>query len=313
MSGLEARVLTLVGDVGGLLEIEEFRDGLFVALREAVACDYVSLNQVAPTPEDNWSIVDPPMPAYDHETFYRLALQNPLAERFLRTRDGRPLRLSDVATREAFHATDLYVEFYAPIGVEHQIAFSLPSDGEHILAIALSRHEPDFTDDERDVLGLARPHLIQAYRNVLQFSSTRDLGPETDATGPPARRSRRRSRSLMLAVVLGQVDRSLDDPDLSPAGVAERVGISTRYLHRLFADNGPSFSRWVLSRRLERCHDDLVDPALEQWTIAQIAHRHGFRDPSYMARAFRVRYGASPRQLRQPQPPAQRAALGRAG
>ena len=240
------------------------------------------------------------MPAHDHETFYRLAMQNPLAERFLRTRDGRPLRLSDVATREAFHATDLYVEFYAPIGVEHQIAFSLPSDDRHILAIALSRREHDFTDHERDVLGLARPHLIQAYRNVLQFSSAPHVGHEFATTGPGVRRRRRRSRSLMLAVVLGQVERSLEDPDLNPARIAQRAGISTRYLHRLFTEQGPSFGRWVLARRLERCREDLIDPALGQWTIAQIAHRHGFRDPSYMARAFRARYGASPRQLRQP-------------
>ena len=226
MSGLEARVLTLVGEVGGLLDVDEFRDGLFVALREAIACDYISLNQVAPTPQDNWSVVDPPMGADDHETFYRLASQNPLAERFLRTRDGRPLRLSDVATREAFHATDLYVEFYAAIGVEHQIAFSLPSDDQHILAIALSRCEHDFTDDERDVLGLARPHLIQAYRNVLHVAGRQTPAPP--ATQAPDQHS---LQALDLTPTQARVLR-LIAMGRSAAQIAEELGIATRTVHK---------------------------------------------------------------------------------
>jgi len=85
-----ARVLELVGDVSGLLDPDEFCDGLFAALQAALPSDYVSLNQVASEPERNWSIVEPPLSDEHHATFYRLALQNPLAERFLRTRDGRP-------------------------------------------------------------------------------------------------------------------------------------------------------------------------------------------------------------------------------
>src|SRR5664279_3725204 len=164
MTELHARVLNLVGDVSALLDLPEFRDGLLAALRAELPCDYISLNQVAPEPEQNWSVVQPPLSASHHDTFYRLALQNPLAERFLRTRDGRPFRFSDVTTTERFHATGLYRELYVQLRIEHQIAFALPSDGHHVLAIALSRCERDFTDFERDLLAVARPHLIQAYR-----------------------------------------------------------------------------------------------------------------------------------------------------
>jgi hypothetical protein len=44
VGGTEARVLALLGEVSGLLDIEEFRDGLLSALRSEVACNYVSLN-----------------------------------------------------------------------------------------------------------------------------------------------------------------------------------------------------------------------------------------------------------------------------
>lgn len=123
--------------MSGLLDPNEFCDGLFAALQAALPSDYVSLNQVASEPERNWSIVEPPLSDEHHATFYRLALQNPLAERFLRTRDGRPLRLSDIVTPAQFHATDIYREFYGPLQIEHQIAFALPSDDQHILAIAV--------------------------------------------------------------------------------------------------------------------------------------------------------------------------------
>jgi DNA-binding CsgD family transcriptional regulator len=167
---LHARVLDLVGEVSGLLELEELRDGLLEVLRTAVPSDYVSLNQVGPDPDQNWSICEPPMPSQSYEVFYRLAHQNPLAEMHLRTRDGRPYRLSDVVTPAQFHQTDLYREFYAPIGVEYQMSFMLPSTREEILAIALSRREADFSDEERELLAVARPHLIQIYRNALQHS-----------------------------------------------------------------------------------------------------------------------------------------------
>jgi AraC family transcriptional regulator, positive regulator of tynA and feaB len=106
------------------------------------------------------------------------------------------------------------------------------------------------------------------------------------------------NRALLLQAALDEVERSLGDPGLSPARVAERVGISTRYLHRLFADRGTSFGRWVLARRLERCYRDLAEPARRHWTVGDLARRRGFLDPSYFARAFRARYGLSPTELR---------------
>jgi DNA-binding CsgD family transcriptional regulator len=187
MGEIPARVLSLVGEIGGLLDIDELRDGLLSALRAELPCDYISINQVAADPQQCWSIVAPALPARQHERFRHLALQNPLAEHHMRTRDGRPLRLSDVATRAELHATELYREVYAPLGIEHQIAFTLPSAGGQILAIVLSRREDDFSEAERELLALARPHLIQAYRNALYVSrrpapaAPSRLGPDEDA------------------------------------------------------------------------------------------------------------------------------------
>lgn len=99
-------------------------------------------------------------------------------------------------------------------------------------------------------------------------------------------------------LALDEVERSLDDPGLSPAIVADRVGVSTRYLHRLFENRGQSFGRHLLARRLDRCRAALTDPELADLTVGEISWRNGFTDPSYLARAYRRRYGVSPTQDR---------------
>jgi AraC family transcriptional regulator, positive regulator of tynA and feaB len=102
------------------------------------------------------------------------------------------------------------------------------------------------------------------------------------------------SRAALTQAALDEVERSLGDPDLTPAVVAGRIGISTRYLHQLFTARGASFGRRLAARRLERCRGDLADPAFADWTIGEIGWRNGFTDPSYLARAFRRAYGVSP-------------------
>jgi DNA-binding CsgD family transcriptional regulator len=167
---VERQVLGLVGDVYGLLEIEEFRTGLLSALREAVPSDWVSLNEVGSTPAEIFSIVEPPLEERWHDVWAKHGLQNPLVVHFSKTRDGRPFRFSDVVSQAELHKLDLYREFYGPIGLQHQIAFTLPARSEQILGVALSRCDRDFSDGERELLQLARPHLIQAYNNAVHHS-----------------------------------------------------------------------------------------------------------------------------------------------
>jgi AraC family transcriptional activator of tynA and feaB len=113
-----------------------------------------------------------------------------------------------------------------------------------------------------------------------------------------------RTVGLLRQAALDEVERSLADPGLAPAQIAGRLNISTRYLHRLFSDNGPSFGRWVLQRRLERAHRDLLDPRRAHWTIADIARACGFSDPGHFSRAYRAHFGISPSKARRTSAPA---------
>jgi DNA-binding CsgD family transcriptional regulator len=217
--GLEKQVLGVVGDVMGLLELEELCAGLMATLRRAIPSDYSAINEVPADLPRTVSLTDPPVPIEYHETFARLALQNPIAAHFMSSRDGRATRFSDLISAHELHALEIYAELYHPLGVEHQIAFSLPSPSERVLGVTLSRSRRDFSDRERDVLNLARPYLIQAYRNALahslpEFRST----PSLAATRLEALGLTPRQAEVVRLVAMGHSDQD----------TAEALGISAR-------------------------------------------------------------------------------------
>ena len=130
-------MLAVVGEVMGLLELEELCQGLLFALREAVPSDYCAMNEVPAEAPTAVSLTDPPVSPDLHVAFARYGPQNPLVQHFQRTRDGRPMRLSDVTTRRELHELELYREIYKPMGVEYQLAFTLPSLSDRVLGVAL--------------------------------------------------------------------------------------------------------------------------------------------------------------------------------
>jgi DNA-binding CsgD family transcriptional regulator len=181
---MESQVLRLVGDLMGLTTLEELRPGLVDALYREVRTDWVSLNDVGPDPASVVTVMRPDAaPAGLFERWAALAYENPLVQAIGRDGDGRARRFSDVCTRAELQATALYREVYVPLGVEFQIAFTLPADPGRIVGVALSRADSDFTDDERDLLNLARPYVIQAYRNAIDHDRLR-AAPAERMRGP---------------------------------------------------------------------------------------------------------------------------------
>lgn len=89
----------------------------------------------------------------------------------------------------------------------------------------------------------------------------------------------------------------LGDPALTVADLAREVGMSLRQLHRVFEDTGTTPSRWLWSQRLERCRADIATRPGS--SVSDIAFRWGFSDAAHFSRAFRRRFGMSPRQWRQ--------------
>jgi AraC-like DNA-binding protein len=90
------------------------------------------------------------------------------------------------------------------------------------------------------------------------------------------------------------VRQNFRDPCLSAASVAGAFGISERYVHKLFAKAGQTFSEYVCAIRLEQCALALGDAAWRSRSIADIAYEAGFSDLSYFNRRFKSRFGDTP-------------------
>jgi AraC-like DNA-binding protein len=75
--------------------------------------------------------------------------------------------------------------------------------------------------------------------------------------------------------------------------------VTPRYIHKLFENEGFTFSAFVLGQRLSRAHRILSDPRFADRSVSSIAFDVGFGDLSYFNRAFRRRYAATPTDVRQ--------------
>ncbi|WP_211297221.1 helix-turn-helix domain-containing protein [Geodermatophilus tzadiensis] len=100
------------------------------------------------------------------------------------------------------------------------------------------------------------------------------------------------------AVVLAArryIEDHLADPALSPAEVATAVHMSLRHLQKLFERRGSTITGGIRELRLERCWHDLADPRLAHRPVAAVAASWGLVDAAQFSRAFRARYGTTPR------------------
>lgn len=108
----------------------------------------------------------------------------------------------------------------------------------------------------------------------------------------------REARHLLIQRVLRFVEDNLFGDQLSCEHVARALGISERYLRKLFADREYSLSEWIWHRRLEEARRKLLDRRSAQLSVTSIAYDCGFKDTAHFSRAFRAKYGMTPRDCR---------------
>ncbi len=88
------------------------------------------------------------------------------------------------------------------------------------------------------------------------------------------------------------VEAQMQDEHFGPEALAEVLGVSLRQLRRRLGTSlGEGPAAFIRRLRLERAAQ-LLDA--RAGTVAEIAYRVGFSDPSNFARAFRAHFGHSP-------------------
>jgi AraC-like DNA-binding protein len=94
------------------------------------------------------------------------------------------------------------------------------------------------------------------------------------------------------------IENHLRDADLSVSKLAHVAHYTKRYLHMAFQQEKVSISAYILRLRLERCLEDLRNPAFVHRSITDIAYSWGFNNSNHFSRCFKEVYGISPRDSR---------------
>lgn len=175
--------LTFVREAGEAPDSHAFRRHVLEQLPRLVPTTMISYNDISPDGEP-LLLLDPRDAWTDERArdFVRLAGQHPLIAHYQRTGDPRPLKISDMMGRREFRRTELYQRVYGPMGVEFQMAVTLPAAPGAIVGIALNRDRTDFGERDRAMLELLRPHLAQMRRDAAVRDAARLLQSIADRT-----------------------------------------------------------------------------------------------------------------------------------
>ncbi len=138
---------------------------------------------------------------------------------------------------------------------------------------------PDLREEQRGSVLSAMVHLLGA------------------ATAP--RSEQLDDVSWRVRAALAYIEVNLADGGLTAEQVARGQGISRRRLDQLMRRSiGVSVTAQIWNRRLEQAAADLVDPRCRGQTVSQIAFATGFEDAAHFSRAFKARFGQTPRDWR---------------
>jgi len=163
-------VRSLLGFLSGLYATDSqvsFARHVISELPKVLPSDITGYNAVDPLRVKISYVCDPAdVPIPEPWIFEQHMKDHPVINYHQKTKDGSARKISDFLTRNQFHRLGLYNEFYRKVDVEYQIALSLFPRRPEMIGIALNRSRKDFSERDRLVLDLIRPHLLQAYYNV---------------------------------------------------------------------------------------------------------------------------------------------------
>lgn len=99
--------------------------------------------------------------------------------------------------------------------------------------------------------------------------------------------------SAMAAAMKRHIDEHLDDPSLGVSALRAAFHCSRSSIYRLFEEEG-GVHAYIRELRLQRCYEQLSDPAQLHRSVFQIATEWGFESPSHFHRLFTGMFGQPP-------------------
>jgi AraC-like DNA-binding protein len=142
----------------------------------------------------------------------------------------------------------------------------------------------------------ATPELGRAFAGHIHDLVALTLSASADVAEMAAHGGGRVAR---LALIQREIERGFADPRFSLPTLANRTGVSARYVQMLLGQVNSSFVKEVNDRRLKRAFDLLLrSPPGRYLSLADIALECGFTTMAHFHRMFRRQYGVTPGELR---------------
>jgi DNA-binding CsgD family transcriptional regulator len=222
-------LLGLVRQLYGIDRVEDFPRKAIVGIGRLIPCDILTYNEID-TRRQRATFIEEPAGAINASqaaVFNRYADQHPLITHYARTRESRPRKISDFLTLTEFRRLGLYQEFFRTLAINYQMAVTIPSSPELVIGIAVNRSSHDFSERDRTLLDLLRPHLVQAYRNAAERATLRDRAEEAERAlwSAPARQLAgltRREHDVLVLVAEGKTNPQ----------IAQRLRLSSRTVQK---------------------------------------------------------------------------------
>jgi len=159
-------VLQFLGELASVEGEEPFPRELLSSLKRLVPCDVLTFCELDRVREV--AIAEIEEPVYDgqvpHCTYWEIRYEHPLCRHHEVNGDFRAMKLSDFMTRDQLHSSRIYTDWFRPFGTEYLMTVGLDSPLSHTKVFLFDRAgRRDFTERDRAVLNLLRPHLAHRY------------------------------------------------------------------------------------------------------------------------------------------------------
>lgn len=176
---LSHRDLDLLSDSVRALYSETDRDRLphtiIALLAKLIPGDSTSYNEFERATGRLLVIIEPELTGFAQKlpAFEAVFQEHPVAAHFQQTRSLAAFKLSDFYSSRQYRNTAIYTDFYRYFEVNHQISLFISGATEQQICMALNRKQRDFSERDRQIAELLRPHLTQALANASVASALR--------------------------------------------------------------------------------------------------------------------------------------------
>ncbi|MGO8786577.1 MAG: helix-turn-helix transcriptional regulator [Terriglobia bacterium] len=146
---------------------DEFIRDLVAALARLIPAGHVTYNEMYPQDSKSYSWVNSLELGSPKANclWEQHMMEHPVMRHVLATDDRRAVRISDFWSQRQLHDRGLYSDFYRLYNIEDALCITVPCQAPVIIGAGWHR-DRCFSDRERILADLVRPHITQAWQNA---------------------------------------------------------------------------------------------------------------------------------------------------